>query len=581
MHLSARQSKASKSPSHDEASRSLNRPVPSNHPLDHPLLKLQRAIGNQSTERLLRARLEGSASVPPIVYEALQSPSQPLDPSTRASLEGRLGHDFGQVRVHTDAKAAESARAVGAQAYTVGNSVVFGAGQYAPQTISGRQLLAHELSHTMQQRIAPATIPDPLVMGAPDNQLEHEADAAAAAARRGTVLAALRLSAVAPLLQRQSQRNVLITRGFRVVPPAEEGMGPPVVSKEATDPRTDSDYVDQRITGVGFTLRQPGYLLFLEDSVQVFVPDRLVRGALKNASSVSSFIYPNYDSALAAIPQGPWRPEDAVPYAYYRAPGLPSLIVPTVFSPATTPRTVELMREAVKKYSTYVVSQLEDVQKLVVLMGAARLLLVGAARLGTRLGGGGRPPPEPAPSPSREPAPPETAPPPTRGPAPPKSASIETRAYIPRRFGQTDVNEEIPPQRLLEVSSAVDASEFPGAAKLWSEGLPGRGTNRNLWEHMQGANDTAFRGSTRLPGQAAEWCSEGDVVVRIERVDAWDVNTAALRIEKPTGFTGNPMRGENEWAIEAAVPPAKIRDFAVKKADGRLGPWIKNPNKGE
>jgi hypothetical protein len=103
MHFSARQSKTTKAPSHDEASRSLTRPVPSNPFLDHPLLKLQRAIGNQNTERLLRARLEGSPSVPPIGNEALQSPGEPLDSSTRASMKRHFGHYFSRVPIHPPA----------------------------------------------------------------------------------------------------------------------------------------------------------------------------------------------------------------------------------------------------------------------------------------------------------------------------------------------------------------------------------------------------------------------------------------------------------------------------------------------
>ncbi len=89
--------------------------------------------------------------VPPIVHEVLNSAGQPLDSATRAFMEPHFGHDFSRVRVHTDAKAAQSARAVEARAYAVGPDVAFGAGEYAPQTSYGRQLLAHELTHVVQQ----------------------------------------------------------------------------------------------------------------------------------------------------------------------------------------------------------------------------------------------------------------------------------------------------------------------------------------------------------------------------------------------------------------------------------------------
>jgi len=66
-------------------------------------------------------------------------------------MEQRFGHDFSQVRVHMDADSGESAKTLGARAYTVGRDIVFAAGQYAPNLESGRRLLAHELVHTMQQ----------------------------------------------------------------------------------------------------------------------------------------------------------------------------------------------------------------------------------------------------------------------------------------------------------------------------------------------------------------------------------------------------------------------------------------------
>jgi len=101
-------------------------------------------------------RKEGSDAqttneVPPIVSEVLQSSGQPLDDTTNTFMELRFGHDFSQVRVHTDARAAASAQAVNALAYTVGRDVVFGSGQYAPETTEGKRLLAHELTHVVQQ----------------------------------------------------------------------------------------------------------------------------------------------------------------------------------------------------------------------------------------------------------------------------------------------------------------------------------------------------------------------------------------------------------------------------------------------
>src|ERR1035441_539063 len=88
---------------------------------------------------------------PPIVRETLDSPGQTLDPQTRSFFESRFGHDFSGVRIHADAHASQSARAVNALAYTVGRDIAFAPGRFAPSTTEGRRLLAHELAHTLQQ----------------------------------------------------------------------------------------------------------------------------------------------------------------------------------------------------------------------------------------------------------------------------------------------------------------------------------------------------------------------------------------------------------------------------------------------
>src|SRR5205085_2612612 len=85
------------------------------------------------------------------VHEVLDAEGQPLDDEMRAFMEPRFGHDFSQVRVHTDERAVETAQAMNALAYTVGQDVVFGQGQYTPETTEGKRLLAHELTHTIQQ----------------------------------------------------------------------------------------------------------------------------------------------------------------------------------------------------------------------------------------------------------------------------------------------------------------------------------------------------------------------------------------------------------------------------------------------
>lgn len=94
----------------------------------------------------------GPQFAPPLVHQVLNSPGHSLDPATRAFMEPRFGRDFSAVRVHTDANAANSARAVNALAYTSGQHVVFGSNQYSPGTHAGQRLLAHELAHVVQSK---------------------------------------------------------------------------------------------------------------------------------------------------------------------------------------------------------------------------------------------------------------------------------------------------------------------------------------------------------------------------------------------------------------------------------------------
>ena len=120
-------------------------------------------------------------AIPEIVHETLRSPGQPLDAATRAFMESRFAHDFSHVRVHTDAKAGESARAVGARAYTVGRDVVLGNGRPRTESREGRHLLAHELVHTLQQGGALGALPtNSLRISAPNDAHEREAETIAA-----------------------------------------------------------------------------------------------------------------------------------------------------------------------------------------------------------------------------------------------------------------------------------------------------------------------------------------------------------------------------------------------------------------
>lgn len=105
-------------------------------------------------------------------------PGRPLDGNVRIDMETRFGHDFSQVRVHSDEESAATTRAYGALAYTTGPDIVFGPGQYRPGTASGRRLLTHELAHVVQQAGRPSAVPAGDV-SAPGDAAERAADVAA------------------------------------------------------------------------------------------------------------------------------------------------------------------------------------------------------------------------------------------------------------------------------------------------------------------------------------------------------------------------------------------------------------------
>lgn len=105
-------------------------------------------------------------------------PGRPLDGDVRSGMEARFGHDFSQVRVHSDEKSAATTRAYGALAYTTGSDIFFNSGRYRPDTATGRRLLAHELAHVVQQAGAPSAV-QTKNMSTPGDAAERTADAAA------------------------------------------------------------------------------------------------------------------------------------------------------------------------------------------------------------------------------------------------------------------------------------------------------------------------------------------------------------------------------------------------------------------
>lgn len=147
------------------------------------ILDLQRLAGNEGVNALLEEEQ------PSLVREVVGSGGgSPLDQATRRVMEERLGHDFASVRVHTGPRADESARSINAQAYTVGSNVVFRDGGYSPGTEAGHRVLAHELTHVIQQRAGPVAgtpAPGGIRISDPSDPFEQAADMAAKRAVAG------------------------------------------------------------------------------------------------------------------------------------------------------------------------------------------------------------------------------------------------------------------------------------------------------------------------------------------------------------------------------------------------------------
>ncbi|MBZ0303138.1 MAG: DUF4157 domain-containing protein [Anaerolineae bacterium] len=190
----------------------------------------------------------------PLVNDVLRTSGQPLDGDTRAFMEPRFGHDFSRVRIHSDGKAAESARAVQARAYTMGPHVVFGAGQYSPGTAAGRRLLAHELTHVVQQRDASELVPSAdFYVSQPDDPYEQEAEHVARSIAQGEPADAARMGAfsrpIRPVQRAMIQRVANWVAGsvhetnnaaIQIIKGAEAGSTTPVLNTTILNTSADA-----------------------------------------------------------------------------------------------------------------------------------------------------------------------------------------------------------------------------------------------------------------------------------------------------------------------------------------------------
>lgn len=152
-------------------------------PRTHMLLSLQQQVGNQAVQRLVsQHRNAGAFEVDDETQVRIQRErggGQTLDPMTRASMSRSIGYDFSGVRIHTSAEADELSHDLKALAFTIGHDIFFRAGEYAPSSLQGQELLAHELAHVVQQSSGSMGAADRMTVNAPGDASEQAADAIA------------------------------------------------------------------------------------------------------------------------------------------------------------------------------------------------------------------------------------------------------------------------------------------------------------------------------------------------------------------------------------------------------------------
>ena len=140
------------------------------------------------------------------MHDVVSGGGRPLEPEVRGEMEGRLGHDFSDVRVHDDGAAHESAKAVNAHAYTVGSNVVFQRDKYDPGSDAGKVMLAHELTHVVQQRSGPvdgSSAPGGIKVSDPSDRFEREAASTAERAMAAPAPAPVPVAGAAAPVQRE------------------------------------------------------------------------------------------------------------------------------------------------------------------------------------------------------------------------------------------------------------------------------------------------------------------------------------------------------------------------------------------
>jgi hypothetical protein len=510
-----------------------------------------------------------------VVRETLLSPGVPLDAQTRSRFEPRFGYDLSRVRIHADAKAAQSADILNALAYTVGPKIVFSAGCYAPHLRHGSRLLAHELAHVVQQQRGGPSSP-PLHAG----PLEQAADAAASSflVGRGPIHVA---GSSAPGIARQVRA------------------GEPVVgvSKPAPPYLRDLDARLQRMVD-----KQVRYVAEMSGPIAE-IRRKYPESPARRGAIIDIPVYPISEnkSAFSDLnsPHGRFQTHSRLYGGYelldYYPPSV--LIARDGIGYVINDAMFEWMFgvEFPEVYAEFEhLPKFKHAHPFATLFGEigmssiplpinpeafmATVLMPILPGFGEIAAVGSGPHFEP-----------EVGPFPESGevPADPGTTSGKTSDSLQTRPPVQPLPEPAEPVAILPNGKTIPPDSYGGGYHgtdippdiAMKHGLPARGNDWRLLEHVYNNPNTAFRGVTTQPtdpigGQgAAAWAGEGGYVYEIRRIPTWGVNRALEgRVKTPEGFGGNIMHGENEYVIPARVPASSIVRCGLVKMDkmGRL-----------
>ena len=159
-------------------------------PVENPLADLHKQVGNRAVQRLIQRQAGGESQIDEETASRIDSNrggGQALNPDVQESMGAAMGADFSDVRVHTSSESDELNTDLGAKAFTTGNDVFFSDGEYSPDTSEGQQLLAHELTHVVQQGSGETGSGGPMTVNEPGDAHEQEADSVAESVARQPV----------------------------------------------------------------------------------------------------------------------------------------------------------------------------------------------------------------------------------------------------------------------------------------------------------------------------------------------------------------------------------------------------------